>query len=32
MIPAKMRYKMYNTELLAIVKAFKNRWHYPESC
>ena len=32
MIPAKMRYKTHNAELLAIVKAFKNWRYYLKSC
>ena len=32
MIPAEMRYEMYNTKLLAIVEAFKNWRHYLEGC
>ena len=32
MIPAKTRYKTYDSELLAIIKAFKTWWHYLEDC
>ena len=32
MILAKTRYETYNTELLAIVKAFKNWRYYLEGC
>ena len=31
-ILAKMRYKTHNTELLAIIEAFKNWRHYLEGC
>ena len=32
MIPAKLRYEIYNTELLAIIEAFKNWYYYLENC
>ena len=32
MIPARMRYKMHNAELLAIVEVFKNWRHYLKDC
>ena len=32
MIPAETRYKTHDSELLAIVEAFKTWWHYLEGC
>ena len=32
MIPAEIRYETHNSELLAIVEAFKTWWHYLEGC
>ena len=32
MISAKMRYETYNSELLAIIKAFKTWKHYLKGC
>ena len=32
MIPAETQYKTYNTQLLAIVEAFKTWRHYLEGC
>ena len=31
-IPAKTHYEKYDTELLAIIKTFKNWYHYLEDC